>query len=976
MPKFIDQPSNQDLFHAALKRPPEERKAFLDKACETDPAQKEEVQSLLDAYGRAETFLNEEPLPMATAVFTPPKFINQYIITEKVNEGAMGIVFKAEDTILRRTIAIKFLKPEIYQSHQSVDRLKREAKALAAVNSPQIATIHDLIESEGICAIVLEYIEGESLRARLDRRPLAIDEAIQIAILISLGLKTAHEKGIVHRDLKPSNIILTHDKGVKILDFGLAKLEMAMTSIQETHAGTILGTTAYMSPEQTRGESASSKSDLWSLGCILFEMLAATHPFQASNTADTIANVLKSSPLWQSLPPDLPSPVFYLLRQCLLTAPESRPADASAVHFLLLASQEALNTAPISSVNQTSDKRKNTYWIYASCFIFAMIGLVAGLTLNPSDQGPGLRTDKKATGKPVKVPILLGTGSKMSRPKHFSISPDGSQLIYANVFGMWHQSLNSLEPARLLTRKTTQEAFWNPGCNAIAYLEGQTLVAYSIESNTRTVLIELPGPIVPNHGGGSWLTNNKIRFNTGDEGIKELTLHQYGTLHTLLDITDSDDNFHNVSSLPNGRGLLFSTHRRNDGIDTLSIWTPETQRKDILKLPGEMLDNPVYSNLGYILFCSLSPNSNLKSSKIWAFPFDLDKLEKTGPKFLIEEKGDTSLTISDSNTLVYGLADAEPIKQQLAWLGSSAIEAKYPERGFARDTILSFTISPNQSKVAFLTADETSVQLWVHNFESSTSYLVGAPPTIASLSSPLWKGEDHLIYTTWNSLGVTTWIQSARRQRATPPRKISPGMAIEVSRDGRQLIVQGLPRWGGHTIIQLDEPDAESKVLSESLGDLWAPKFSPSLKFIAFVAGEKRKNSSIYLTDYSTDSHSRFVVNKNLAGTQPFWHPTKDLLYFVHIKDTQSELYSVNVKSVPTIQLSLPNLEAVIPGSTNLGNPFNIHIMAYHEEKNRFLIIEDQITNKGDSTSRGNAVIIPEWRPRDLFKAPPKVLPQ
>jgi Tol biopolymer transport system component len=225
-------------------------------------------------------------------------------------------------------------------------------------------------------------------------------------------------------------------------------------------------------------------------------------------------------------------------------------------------------------------------------------------------------------------------------------------------------------------------------------------------------------------------------------------------------------------------------------------------------------------------------------------------------------------------------------------------------------------------------------------------------------------------------MGVITWIQSIQRDRATPPRQISRGIAIDVSRDGRQLLVQGLPRWGGHTIIQIDEPDAESKVLSESLADLWAPKFSPSQKFIAFVAGEKRKNSSIYLTDYSADSHSRFVVNKNLAGTQPFWHPTKDLLYFVHIKDTQSELYSVNVKSVPAIQISLPKLEAVIPGSTNLGSPYIIHIMAYHEGKNRVLIIEDQITNKADSTSRGNAVIIPEWRPRDLFKTPPKVLPQ
>ncbi len=967
MSESIDQPSNQDLFHTALKMEPGDREAYLDKACEKNPAQKEEIQSLLASHDEAETFLSNEPAPMETVLFEPPKSIQQYELTEKIGEGAMGVIFKAEDSILGRTVAIKFLKPEIYPTLQSVDRLKREAKALAGVNSPCIATIHDLIESDGICAIVLEYVEGESLRMRLDRHPMTIEEAIRTATLICEGLKQAHDKGIVHRDLKPSNIILTREKGLKILDFGLAKLENSLTSSEETQAGTILGTTAYMSPEQTRGESASSSSDLWGLGCILFEMLTATHPFKASNTADTIANVLKSSPSWESLPPGIPSPTLYLMRQCLLGDPESRLHSASAGHSLLLASLESFKIPINRSETQIPASRSNTFRIFGLGLICSIVGLLVGILFTRPNPGPDLVTDEGRVGKSIKIPIQLGSRSEMSMAQRFSISPDGSQIVYANTAGLWHQSLRSVKPPTLLSRSITQEAFWNPACSAIAYLEGNTLYAHSIETNTRMVVVELPGPVIPNHGGGAWLPNNTIRFNTGDEGIKEITLHQHATLRSILDITDADDNFHDASALPHGRGLLFATHHRNGGIDSLSVWTPETQRKDIFKLPGRILGYPVYSNLGYILFCSYLPQSNMQFSKIWAFPFDLETLEKTGPKFLLDEKGGFSLTMSENNTLVYKLPPKKPRRHQLAWLGGSVEEAQYPERGFVRDVIMSLAISPNQSKVAFSTADANSNQLWVHNFESSTSHLLQTSSSVSSLSSILWKNEDHLVYHTWDADGVFTWEDDLRR--STPPRKISRGCSIDISNDGRKLLAQGLPRWGRHSIINLDDPESEIERLPENLNDVWAPKFSPSQKFIAFVAGEERKDSSIYLTDYP-DGRIRFLVNKELPGKQPFWHPSKDLLYFIHTKENQNEIYSVTVDTMPDVQLSNPKLEGVLPKSTYLGTQYNPHIMAYHEEKKRFLFIEDQTPDDGEEKVRGNALITLNWRPRVLFTNP------
>ena len=973
----MDQPSNQDLFHAALNMPPEERAAYLDDVCQANPTQKEEIQSLLDSHDEAHTFLGKEPAPLPTVSFHPPKCIQQYELIEQIGEGAMGVVFKAKDTTLGRIVAIKFLKPEIYPTHQSVDRLQREAKALAAVNSPHIATVHDLIESDGVCAIVLEYVEGESLRQRLDRRRMAMDGAIQIAMLISEGLRIAHEKGIIHRDLKPSNVILTKNNGLKILDFGLAKLEMELHSAHETHAGTLMGTTAYMSPEQTRGESVTSKSDLWSLACVLYEMLTSTHPFLASNTADTIANILKSAPAWEPLPPDLPSPIFYLLRQCLMAAPESRPSDASAVNALLSASLETSFSKTNSQKNQVSLSKTSSYsrifWVCGLCSIFAVFGLFMGNIMSRPKPELDSGSHKTNNGKSIKIPVQFGTPFNYSNRGggiRLSISPDASQVVYSNDLGLWHQSLETLEPARLLTRSRVQETFWNPTSSAVAYLQGQTLFAHSIESNMRTALVELPGPVVPNHGGGSWLPNNELLFNTGDGGIKSVTLHQPDTLHTLLEITDDDDNFHESSALPNNRGLLFVTHRRNQGIDTLSVWTKETQRKDIYKLPGQMLGFPVYSRLGFILFLSAEPNSNVQYAKIWAFPFDLETLEKTGPKFLVEEKSEWSLSIADDNTLVHQLPRKVKARRAIAWLNSPVSEAKYPERGFERDSIMAVSLSPNQSKVAFTSADSNSIQLWVHNFDSATSRLINTRADIAGFSRLMWADEDNVIYTTWGSEGVFAWIKNIETPASS--RKISPGMAVTVSRNGDHVIMQGLPRWGHHTVIRLDTNEAESKVLPGSLTDAWGPKFSPSQKFLSFVAGEERKDSFIYLSDYP-DGQSRFVVNKNLDGKNPFWHPTKDILYFIHPNDSLNEIYSVNVTSAPGIQLSEPKFEVVLPKSTLIGGAYSGDMIEYHAEKERFLLIEDQTVFTPGNESRGNAVIIPNWQPKDLFETPPSM---
>ena len=953
------------LFNTALELSPEDRANYLESACGGDQALKEEIASLVTSHDEAGEFLNQEPVPVPMVEFKPPEKLKQYQLRERIGEGSMGVVYKARDEVLERIVAIKFISPGVSQNHENAGRLRREAKALATINSPHIATVHDLIETEEIQAVVLEYVEGENLAKRLIRRPIGVNETLSIAIALSKGLKAAHEQGIVHRDLKPANVIVTPTGGVKILDFGLAKWTEAPPGDRETLAGTLMGTIGYMSPEQTRGAPATFKSDLWSLACIVYEMLTRQPAFLQATAADTIAKILEGKPSWESLPSPLPPPVIYFLSHSLEVAPESRLGDAGLAASLLEASLETLHPSiPVktSVPNQPSRKTAIIKWSAAFGLLLCALAIIPLLNQSPTKQ-PTASAQPKSL--PLHIPLRLGNQELLAH-HGLALSPDGTQVVYRNEQGLWHRNLRVLGPDTNLSHNRTQEPIWNPNSSAVAYLEGNLLYAHSLENNSRTIIADLAGQVPPNHGGGAWLTDNRIWFNTGDEGIQEVTLHKPSTLRRILDVPDSVDNYHEASPLPEDRGLLFVTHRRREGIDTISVWTKTTNRKDVFTLPGALLGNPIYSNQGFILFSSLSPQSNMASSETWAFSFDLDRLEKTGSRFLITNKSAFSLSLSENNVLIYSLPIHNRTDQQFAWLGGSPLDARYPERGFIRDDITGFTLSPNQSNIAFYAASPTMCQLWTHHFATATSRLVKSPASLSSLNGgPLWKDNETLIFNTWGPQGTQVWLQALKPE--AKPVILSRGIAMDISRDGTLLLVQGIPRWGQHSVIDLDSPTLKTRPLPESISDAWAPKFSPSKNFIAFVSGEKRRDPYIYLTDFP-HGETRFIVNKNLSGSKPFWHPTEDILYFVHNDIPLDGIYSVDIEASSSIGISQPKLEIALPESTYLGTPYRPHVLAHQSEMKRFLIIDNLNPRDSEFTPGANTVLIPDWQPSSLFE--------
>jgi Tol biopolymer transport system component len=361
------------LFEAAVERPPAERPAFIAAAAGEDDALRREVESLLAADGSAIGLTRRLPVhdraaPMAGPAPTSPAddptradaalaSLGPYRIVALVGAGGMGEVFRARDSKLKRDVALKLLPGAYAVDPDRIARFRREAQALAALNHPHIAAIYGLEEANGRQALVLEFVEGATLADRIKQGPLSPRKALSLAHQIAQALEAAHEKGIVHRDLKPANIKVTPGGVVKVLDFGLAKTigDLQPTTITEspvlpsdTRLGTVLGTAAYMSPEQARGEEVDARTDVWAFGCVLFEMLAGRRAFEGDSAADSMAKVLDGTPDWSRLPRQTPARVRSLLRQCLQKERGKRPQSMREARFVV----ERL-LAPPASVSRT-----------------------------------------------------------------------------------------------------------------------------------------------------------------------------------------------------------------------------------------------------------------------------------------------------------------------------------------------------------------------------------------------------------------------------------------------------------------------------------------------------------------------------------------------------------------------------------------------------------------------------------------------
>ena len=434
----------------------------------------------------------------------------------------MGLVYRARDTKLNRDVALKVLPDAFATDPDRLARFTREAQTLASLNHPNIAHIHGLEESGSVRALVMELVEGEDLSLRIARGALAVDEALPIAKQIADALEAAHQQGIIHRDLKPANIKLRPDGTVKVLDFGLAKAlapeqgpasgpppshSPTITSpAMLTGLGIVLGTAAYMSPEQAKGREADKRSDIWAFGCVLYEMLTGRRPFDGEDMTDVLGAVIRLEPAWDALPSDVPGPVRTLVRECLVKDRRRRVGDIAAVLFVL---NHQTAVAPTALVAPRSNR---IAWLVAALSIVALIS-TAVVAWRMSRSGTIAPDPIQFTIPPPEKTVFGGPAAGgTGRATQLAISPDGRNIVFVagaqSAFQIWLRPLAGGEARPIPGTEGGVFPFWSPDSQFVAFFAGGKLKKVAKFGGPPVELAD-----VTSGRGGSWSRDNVIVFD-------------------------------------------------------------------------------------------------------------------------------------------------------------------------------------------------------------------------------------------------------------------------------------------------------------------------------------------------------------------------------------------------------------------------------------------------------------------------------
>jgi Tol biopolymer transport system component len=834
--------------------------------------------------------------------------LSHYRITAALGAGGMGEVYRATDTSLHREVAIKVLPPEVAQDPERLARFRREAHLLAALNHPTIAAIYGLEEAEATPFLALELVEGEDLKERLAKGPIPVGETLEIAEQIAEALEEAHGKGIVHRDLKPANVKLTPEGKVKVLDFGLAKawsgdapdgsspsaaLSQSPTLAHSgTVAGVILGTAAYMSPEQARGKRVDKKADVWSFGVLLWEMLTGQALFAGETVTDVIAQVVTKKPDLDALPERTPAPVRRLLTRCLRKDPRTRLPDIGAARLDLqdlLDGREAETDVPdgeTPGLAGAERRRARERWGWLA--VSAVLGtLAAGLALVHFREAPPPRPP--AGQFTVEAP----EGWRFHSWGWPVPSPDGRQILFRAVPGatlhsaeeedratmLWTRPLEALAARLLAGTEHVEHPFWSPDGASVGFFADGELRRLTLASGLVQRICALPRPGVAS--GADWSEDGTIAFAVGGATDGEVfTVGAEGGEPQPFSPSGATKGgalrvFPQFLAGGKRLGFLSLGQGLTPGYDVAAVDDPAQGRR--------VLDGVLRAQFAgrYVFF--------LQDSTLVAQPLDAENVEPTGAPVAVAASvgamegysGIGWFGVSAGGTLAYMAEEAVSGAVQLTWVD---------RRGGALGTVG----APGRYKQVVLSPDERNVAVEVRNDQSGDDLWVidvarGVPTRVTSglgnEDNPVWSPDGRsLVFSSTQPDGKNDLRR--KELRATAPETVltdSPGgdYPESWSPDGRTLLFIRNPSAGKQSIWALPpggDEEAESILNADVFVD--EPQVSPDGRWLAYLSQESGR-SEVYVEPFRRGGESvRVSVD---GGGQPKWRADGKELFFASL---------------------------------------------------------------------------------------------
>jgi Tol biopolymer transport system component len=826
-----------------------------------------------------------------------------YEILSSIGEGGMGVVYRSRDTRLKRDVAIKVLPDDVFHDHERLTRFQREGEILAALNHPNIATVYGWEQAGPVTGIVLELVEGPTLADRLARERLSVAEAIGIAKQTADALEAAHEHGIVHRDLKPANIKVRDDGTVKVLDFGLAKaiepagvaasrgsMSPTITTPAMTGLGAILGTAAYMAPEQAAGKAVDRRADIWSFGVVLWEMLAGRRLFDGETVSHTLADVLRAPIDFDALPPATPRAIRELVKRCLDRDVRARLRDIGEARVVL--QNCLLNPSPDSIAAASPLAARSTSRI-------GWIGWAVAAVLAVAFGGfAGLRSRERVERPPLHLSVPLPGNAA---PAFFALSPDGRSVVMSGQGGLVVRSLDSGEVRPLTGTGGARTPFWSPDSRVVAFFADRKLKTVAASGGPPLTLCDEVGT----GAGGTWNRAGSIVF-AAETGVLTRVAAAGGACTAM--IRSGPDRGRRIPLfLPDGDHFLYvndATEEASRGLYVASLGEPNGRRLLADASSALFVPSGPGSPRGYLVF--------LREQKLMAQAFDTTALQLSGEPVMVATQVSFAFTplqiaaSADANGTLMYLTNGRP-DRQLIWYSRSGAEL---ERAARIGPVLgaSVSLAPDGKRVAFRRSDAQGLfSLWVQDLERNQETRLTTPPI--NPGAAVWSPDGQRVV--FGVPAPATGGLYVKNMNGGKEELILPGSESlapsDWSRDGRWLVyTENNSKTGADIWLLADplKPSGDRKPVPlvrgpsmESQGQI-----SPDGKWLAYSSNESGI-SEVYLRALSGSAFASAAVWQvsSSGGAEARWRSDGRELFFLQnvAGTTRNRIFSVPVGTAP-----------------------------------------------------------------------------